>query len=175
MFNQSLVQGKKIMVLAAILTSTILSSIAAPQSAPQEPGSTATTAPIKAGHASHYQASRFSKRASLYYGLVWGIDSPKVKYAESGELIRFSYHVLDPAKAKQLNDKKSAPSLIDPQAHVKLVVPQLEQVGLLRQSSPPEADKSYWMAFSNKGRPVKRGDRVTVVIGQFRADGLVVE
>jgi hypothetical protein len=31
------------------------------------------------------------------------------------------------------------------------------------------------MAFSNKGRLVKRGDRVNVVIGQFRAEGLVVD
>ncbi len=67
------------------------------------------------------------------------------------------------------------PSLIDPQAGVKLVVPALEQVGQLRQSAPPEAGKVYWMAFSNKGRRVKRGDRVNVVIGRFHADGLVVE
>jgi len=26
---------------------------------------------------------------------------------------------------------------------------------------------SYWMAFSNSGRRVKRGDRVNVVIGHF--------
>ena len=31
------------------------------------------------------------------------------------------------------------------------------------------------MAFSNKGRLVKRGDHVIVQIGQFQADGLVVE
>jgi hypothetical protein len=31
------------------------------------------------------------------------------------------------------------------------------------------------MAFSNVGRRVKRGDRVNVVIGNFRAEGLVVE
>ncbi len=91
------------------------------------------------------------------------------------ELIRFSYHVVDPERAKILNDKKSEPSLIDPQAQVKLVVPSLEKVGQLRQSSTPIAGKSYWMAFSNKGRVVKRGDRVIVQIGNFRADGLVVE
>ncbi len=51
----------------------------------------------------------------------------------------------------------------------------MDKVGKLRQSSTPEAGKSYWMAFSNKGRRVKRGDHVSVVIGQFRADGLVVE
>jgi len=55
------------------------------------------------------------------------------------------------------------------------VVPSLEKVGKLRQSSTPQAGKSYWMAFSNKGRLVKRGDRVNVVIGKFRADGLVVD
>lgn len=98
-----------------------------------------------------------------------------IKLAESGEVIRFSYRVIDADKAKPMNDKKSEPSLIDQQAGVKLAVPSLEKVGQLRQSSTPEAGKSYWMAFSNKGRMVKRGDRVTVVIGQFRADGLVVD
>lgn len=65
--------------------------------------------------------------------------------------------------------------MIDPQAGVKLVVPALEQVGILRQTGTPEAGKVYWMAFSNKGRKVKRGDHVIVQIGQFRADGLVVD
>jgi len=82
---------------------------------------------------------------------------------------------LDADKAKALNDKKSEPVLIDPEAGVKLVVPSLEKVGQLRQSSTPEAGKSYWMAFSNKGRPVRRGHHVNVVIGKFHADGLVVD
>ena len=106
--------------------------------------------------------------------MVWGIDSLDVKWTESGEVIRFSYRVLDPVKAKVLNDKKNEPSLIDPQAGVKLVVPSLEKVGQLRQSSTPEAGKVYWMAFSNKGRLVKRGHQVDVVIGTFRGEGLVV-
>jgi hypothetical protein len=98
-----------------------------------------------------------------------------VKWTESGEVIRFTYRVLDADKAMTLNDKKAEPALIDPQAGVKLVVPSMEKVGQLRQSSTPQAGKSYWMAFSNKGRLVKRGDRVNVMIGQFRADGLVVD
>ena len=94
---------------------------------------------------------------------------------ESGEIIRFSYRILDAVKAQTLNDKKVEPVLIDGQAGAKLVIPSLEKVGQLRQSSTPEAGRSYWMAFSNKGRMVKPGDRVDVVIGQFRADGLVVQ
>jgi hypothetical protein len=124
---------------------------------------------------SRYEPNRFSRRAELHYQLVWGVDSLSVKSVESGEVIRFSFRVLDANKAKTLNDKKFEPSLIDPKAGVKLVVPSLEKVGQLRQSGTPTAGKSYWMAFSNKGRLVKRGDRVNLVIGQFRADGLVVE
>jgi hypothetical protein len=107
--------------------------------------------------------------------VIWGIDSLSVKSVESGEIIRFSYRVLDSIKAQPLNDKKVEPSLVSPRAGVKLVIPSLEKVGQLRQSSAPEDGKSYWMAFSNKGGLVKPGDRVDVVIGQFRADGLVVQ
>jgi hypothetical protein len=111
----------------------------------------------------------------MYYKVVWGIDSLSVKWAESGELIRFSWRVLDPERAKVLNDRKIEPSLIDQRAGVSLVVPTMEKVGQLRQSQPPEAGKSYWMAFSNKGRVIRRGDRVDVVIGPFRAENLVVD
>jgi hypothetical protein len=123
----------------------------------------------------HYQPDRFAGRAGRYYALIWGVDSLSVKWTESGEVIRFSYRVLDPKKAETLNDKKLEPTLNDPQAGVQLVVPSLEKVGKLRQSSTPEAGRSYWMAFSNKGRRVKRGDHVNVVIGHFHADGLVVD
>ncbi|HKU27553.1 MAG TPA: hypothetical protein VJQ54_18925 [Candidatus Sulfotelmatobacter sp.] len=122
-----------------------------------------------------YRPDRFGGRAGTYYKLIWGIDGLSVKSAEQGEMIRFSYQVLDPAKAKMLNDKKIEPSLIDEQTHVKLEVPQMDKVGKLRQTAPPEAGKIYWMLFSNKGGYVKRGDRVSVVIGNFRADGLVVD
>lgn len=118
---------------------------------------------------------RVPLHARMYYQGVWGVDSLRVRTAESGELIRFSWQVLDPVKAAVLNDKKAEPALIDPRAGVSLVVPQMEKVGKFRQTSTPLAGMSYWMAFSNKGRMVKRGDRVSVVIGPFRAEGLVVE
>src|SRR5947209_4543247 len=157
MFKDQITSGMKPTLLAAVLASSLLSAANAQSPAP-------ATSTRRAAAPSHYQPNRFSRRAELYYGLVWGIDSLAVKSVESGEIIRFTYRVLDAEKAKQLNDKKSEPSLIDPQARVKLVVPSLEQVGQLRQSGTPQAGKSYWMAFSNKGRFVKRGDRVTLVI-----------
>jgi hypothetical protein len=120
-------------------------------------------------------AKHVPARAEMLYQGVWGVDSLTVKYTESGEMIRFSYRVVDPEKAAALNDKNAEPSLIDPRAGVKLVVPQMEKIGKLRQSSAAIAGKSYWMAFSNSGRRVRPGDRVDVEIGNFRAQGLVVE
>jgi hypothetical protein len=111
----------------------------------------------------------------MYYQTVWGVGELRVKSAESGELIRFDYRVLDPAKAAVLNDKKFEPELIDSEAGVKLAVPELEKVGKLRQSSTPKAGMTYWMAFANPTLGVKRGHKVDLVIGSFRANSLVVE
>lgn len=122
-----------------------------------------------------YHTRMVSKKAVQYYAVIWGVDSLAVKSVESGEIIRFTYRVLDAEKAKALNDKKNEPSLIDLGAGVELVVPALENVGKLRQSSTPQVGKVYWMAFSNKGRYVKPGHHVSLVIGKFRADGLVVQ
>jgi hypothetical protein len=133
-------------------------------------------APAKpAGQPTRYLPNRFAGRAGLYYKSVWGIDGLSVKLTESGQIVRFSWHVLDPKLARPLSDKEAKPSLNDPQAGVSLVVPTLENIGMMRQAQAPEAGKSYWMAFSNKGRIVKKGDHVNVVIGQFHADGLGVD
>src|ERR1700758_4877131 len=100
------------------------------------------------GSRSHYLPNHFPKRASMFYGGVWGVDSLHVKAVESGELIRFSWRVTDPEKAAALNDKKASPILYDSRAQVQLVAPSLEKVGQLRQSSTPVSGRSYWMAFS---------------------------
>jgi len=157
------------MLATVIVAAGTLAFGAQAQSGPASP--TQTPSPSRA----HYQPDRFAGRAAKYYSLIWGVDSLSVKWAEAGEIVRFSYRVLNPEKAATLNKKELEPSLIDPQAGVKLVVPALEQVGILRQSGTPEAGKVYWMAFSNSGRRVKRGNRVTVQIGEFRAVGLVVD
>ena len=121
------------------------------------------------------RAVELSQHAIEHYQTIWGVDSFVVRSVESGQMIRFSYRVINGEKATAVNDKKATPYLIDEAAHVKLVVPMMEKVGQLRQSAAPESGKSYWMVFSNKGGFVKQGDRVSVEIGKFRVDGLVIE
>ena len=79
-------------------------------------------------HPTRYAPDRFAGRAGKFYELAWGVDSLNVKLVESGELVRFSYRVLDPVKARSLNDKQNEASLIDPKAGVRLAVPTMEKV-----------------------------------------------
>ena len=161
--------NSKSLLMAGVLAGGLVVSPSAAQSTADPPAQPARAA-VRTNLAKHVPM-----QALRYYQGVWGVDSLTVKYTESGEMIRFSYRVVDPGKAATLNDKSAEPSLIDPQAGVKLVIPEMEKVGKLRQSSTPIAGKSYWMAFSNSGRRVRPGDRVDVEIGNFRAQGLVVE
>ncbi len=141
---------------------------------PAAPPSTAPPSATQRPH-SHYIPNHSPQKASEYYSVVWGVDSLMVRAVESGSLIRFSYRVTDPAKAGIFNDKKIEAFLDSPSHGIRLVIPSLEKVGQLRQTNPPEAGKSYWMAFSNPTHAVKRGDHVNIVIGRVHAEGLVVE
>lgn len=150
-----------------------IASIGSSQNAPATTSSAKATIPV--GSPNHYTPNRMPHRETEISSAVWGVDSFTVKSTESGELIRFSYRVVDGDRAKVLNDKKNEAYLISQDKHVKLVVPSLEKVGQLRQSSTPIQGNTYWMAFSNPGRPVKPGDRVDIEIGQFRVQGLLVQ
>ena len=162
----------------SILSAVLMTAIAVPgvfSQSSQPTQSTAGPAKPVAAVAKTYLADRVPMQEQLFYRGLWGIDSLRVKYTESGEIIRFTYRVVDPTKAAQLNDKKAEPFLYDAQARVKLVVPEMEKVGKLRQSSNPKEGMSYWMAFSNVGRRVRPGHRVDLEIGHFHARNLLVE
>jgi hypothetical protein len=56
-----------------------------------------------------------------------------------------------------------------------LAVPVTAKVGPLRNSNAPLEGRTYWMFFGNAGDLVQAGDKATVVIGDFRAEDLIVE
>ena len=161
------------MLLAGLLVSSICISCALTQAAQgrdQQPVATPAASPAP----KVVPSSVLSQRQAEYYRRRWGIDDVVVRETASGSLIRFSYRVVDADKAKILNDKKAIPYLIDEKDGLALQIPELEQVGQLRQVATPENGREYWMAFSNKSHQVKPGSHVTVMIGTFRAEGLVV-
>ena len=116
-----------------------------------------------------------SGRQATQLRALWGIDDIHIRSTASGALVRFSYRVVDADKAKILNSKQVTPYLVDEQHGLALQVPVMEQVGQLRQVAAPQNGRDYWMAFSNKGRYLKPGNHVTLMVGNLRISGLVVE
>jgi hypothetical protein len=120
-------------------------------------------------------SAEWRSRQGLYYKRNWGVEIIGVKPVSSGLMLAFRYRVLDPAKAKVLNDRHSKAYLRDEATGTVLSVPAMENVGELRTGAAPQADRTYFMIFGNPGRLVKSGSRVTVVAGNLHVDGLIVD
>ncbi len=79
------------------------------------------------------------------------------------------------ARGQNSKSQPAPPAGVAQIRQIKVVAPSLENVGQVRQSRTPAAGNTYWMAFSNQGRPIKPGDRVDIEIGQFQVQGLLVQ
>jgi len=173
-------KGETTLLLATLLALAISGAAAFGQSNPKQPGSEGTLSPsvnATKRRLPSYLASRTVPNANAVrmYRLIWGIDNIEVKQVSSGALILFKFRVLDPAKAKVINNEDSKPLMVDEASHAALQIPVLEQIGKLRQTNAPEAGREYSMLFSNKGGYVKPGNRVSVIIGTFHLEGLIVQ
>ena len=106
----------------------------------------------------------------------WGVEVQSLRLTAGGYMLDFRYKVTDPEAAKPLLNRQVKPFLIDHASGGKFLVPDSPKVGALRQSTrEPVAGKHYFMFFANPGKFLKPGSTVTVVIGDFRAENLMVE
>jgi hypothetical protein len=157
-------------LLAAGLVFTITFGLALDARALEGPGQT-TTAPAAGAStetAHHPREKTLLKRQ-------WGVEVMFVRQTAAGYMLEFRYRVLDAEKAKALFERRAKPMLTHTETGAKLIVPTPATTGALRNSNPPVAGQTYWMFFANPGKLVKPGQHVSVEIGQFRADGLVVQ
>ena len=106
----------------------------------------------------------------------WGVEVVSIRLSAAEHMIDFRYRVLDAQKALPLFDRSFKPYLIDQTSGMKMAVPEAPKVGSLRQRPrKPEADRNYFILFTNRGGIIKKGSKFTVVIGDFEAENLVVE
>jgi hypothetical protein len=181
--SRFVIGGRTALLLAFLVVTVLIVSTGV--NAQQDPTKPETTAPIAPSPPALSASSRISSGPasganwhafdSTYYKRKWGVEIIGVRRVSSGAMLRFNYRVLDAERATTLNDKRWNPFLVDEATGAKLGIPEMEKVGKLRQSSPPENGHIYWMVFGNPNQLVKAGNRVDVVIGSFRAEGIVVE
>jgi hypothetical protein len=118
--------------------------------------------------APHPREKTFMKRQ-------WGIEIVFVRQTSAGYMLEFRYKVLDAKKAKDLFERQIKPMLTHAETGAKLIVPTPAKTGALRNSNPPKVGNTYWMFFSNPGKLVKQGDTVSIEIGDFLVEDLVVQ
>jgi hypothetical protein len=92
-------------------------------------------------------------------------------------MVDFRYRVVDAQKALSLFDKKLKPYLVEPRTQVTLESPEASKLGPLRSSvrNPPVVGKQYFILFANGVGTVKRGSKVTLVLGDLKLENVVVD
>lgn len=97
-----------------------------------------------------------------------------VSLVSDGHMLDFRYRVTDPEKAGGLLNHRIKPAIIVESDGSRSAVVSSPKVGTLRTTRPHQKEKTYFMLFGNPGMKVKRGDKVTVEIGDFKAEHLQV-
>lgn len=107
-----------------------------------------------------------------------GVEVQALRLTANGYMLDLRYRVLDSDKAMPLMDRKVPVTLVHESTGARFAVPSSPKVGPLRQTvrnSKPTVGRVYFVMFANPGHYVKRGDLVTVVVGNQRIEHLKVE
>ncbi len=107
----------------------------------------------------------------------WGVEIISLNLTAAGYMIDFRYRVLDVEKSKIFFDSRIKPYLHVEKSNAKLPVPMAAKVGAFRPTNRGKnikPNKIYYMVFGNPDAHVKSGEKVTMVIGDFKAEHMTV-
>jgi len=106
----------------------------------------------------------------------WGVRVLGIHRTAAGYMLDFRYRVLDAEKATPILNRRIKPELLVEKDNRVLRVPVTSKLGPLRQSAKfAQQDRNYFMFFANPGKLVQRGDKVTIVIGDFKSEHMIVD
>jgi hypothetical protein len=105
----------------------------------------------------------------------FGIEIVALRETAAGHMLDFRFRVTDLEKAMPFFREDIKPYLIDQATNKSLTVPVPAKLGPMRPTGRnPKLGITYWMFFGNPGL-IKSGDKVTLVIGDYRLENLIVE
>jgi len=105
-----------------------------------------------------------------------GIRVENVRLTAANYMLDFRYTVTDPEKAAEIINRKIQPVLIDEASGAAMAVTSTSKLGALRHTGNNLiAGRRYFALFANPGQYIKSGSKVTVVMGDFRLEDLIVE
>ncbi len=108
----------------------------------------------------------------------WGVRPASIRLTASDYFVDFRYLITDSEKAKKVlarSKENQEIYLLVQKTGKKFPVP-VTKLGPLKSSAlNPKLGRQYTVLFSNVGKAIKKGDKVSVVIGHFKAENLTVE
>lgn len=104
----------------------------------------------------------------------WGIKVESTTLSAGDYMIDFRFRVLDAAKAAQIFDRRIMPQMIDQATGATFIVPSPPKVGQLRSGGNIKEGKIYYIFFANPAKYVKSGSKITIEIGDFKIQDIVV-
>ena len=104
-----------------------------------------------------------------------GIQIINIRPTAANYMLDFRFRILDKNKVSEIMSRKIKPLLIVERNGATLMVPVTSKLGPLRQSAKfAKENKNYFMFFANPSHIVKSGDLVTIKIGDFKKEHIVV-
>ncbi|MGB0127014.1 MAG: hypothetical protein WBP72_05185 [Rhodocyclaceae bacterium] len=107
-----------------------------------------------------------------------GIKLTSLRMASTGTTVELRFYLDDPRKGAKLFDRETPPFLMDESGGPALTTaaPPIAY-GTGRSAAPDRAPRrrSYLLQFSNARQSVRAGSRVSLVVGDLKVTGLVVE
>ena len=158
-------------------------AVASPESgkaaseAPQAKGPDAKWQPPPMPEPAPYATVNISPEKAKELVDKWGVELLGMRLTTAGYMMDFRFRVLDADKALPLFDHRIKPHVVAERSNIKLPVPMATKVGAFRPTNRGKnikADKTYYMIFGNPDRHAKAGEKVTVVIGDFKVEHLMV-
>jgi len=108
-----------------------------------------------------------------------GIIVSNLRLSSAGYMLDFRYRVVDADKAALLMDAKIKPYMLVESSGARLDIPNTPKLGLLRQRPRNNAvmkkDHEYFIMFSNLGRRLQSGDKVSVMVGETLIENLSIQ
>jgi hypothetical protein len=105
----------------------------------------------------------------------WGILPLSIQLTAAGQLVDCRFLVVDPNKAAALMKQGNKTYLVGQASGIKIPASRTKASPLNQTGTKPIAGKVYPILFVNTGGVIKAGSKITLVIGEFRLENIVVE
>ena len=105
----------------------------------------------------------------------WGIEILGIRLTAANYMLDFRYRVTDAEKAAPIFKRQNKPVIVDQKSGLKFALTSSPTAGPMRSSNTPQIGRTYFMLFGNPGGYLQSGSKVSIQVGPFRAENLVVQ